>query len=324
MAKSPDTELLGLRGLFGEAKQAGDWVEARKIAERALAKNPRLPWASSATLQVQTTAKDWAAAAATIAQQAKAGLTPRDEAATKQAILLTAQALELEDKDRDRALIIAQNALAQDASLVPAALVAARCFVASGNHRKALKTLRSSWALSPHPELAEVAANAKPDDGAELRFERVRDLVGKPEDNIESAFALARAAISAKRWDVAKSALEAHVNSQPQARICGLMAQIEDAQGDVGRSREWLARALHAPRDPIWVCDGVASARWTALSPVTGEIVPCVWKPPFEQPSGVEWQLESRSEAALLDKPVAKAINTETHRAPDDPGIDEE
>jgi HemY protein len=324
MAKSPDTELLGLRGLFGEAKQSGDWVEARKIAERALAKNPRLPWASSATLQVQTTAKDWAAAAATIAQQAKAGLTPREEAATKQAILLTAHALELEDKDRERALSVAQSALAQDANLVPAALVAARSFVANGNHRKATKVLRASWALSPHPDLAEVVANAKPDDGAEPRFERVRDLVGKPENNIESAYALARAAIAAKRWDVAKAALESHIIDQPQARICGLMAQIEDAQGDVGRSREWLARALHAPRDPIWVCDGVASARWTALSPVTGEIVPCVWKPPFEQPTGLEWQVENRSETALLEKSIAKPINADTHRAPDDPGIDEE
>ena len=119
MSKSPDTELLGLRGLFAEAKQAGDWSAARKIAERALAKNARLPWASTAILQVQTAAKDWAAAASTIAQQAKAGLLPRDEAAKKQAVLLCAQALADEDKDRNRAEALAQDAISHDASLVP-------------------------------------------------------------------------------------------------------------------------------------------------------------------------------------------------------------
>jgi HemY protein len=322
MTKSPDTELLGLRGLFAEAKQAGDWSTARKIAERALAKNARLPWASTAILQVQTTAKDWAQAAATIAQQGKAGLLPREEAAKKQAILLAAQALELEEKDRDRAKTFAQDALDNDASLVPAALVAARTYLANGNSRKALKILRATWALSPHPDLAEVAANAKPNDSAEEKFERVRDLVGRPETNLESAFALARAAIAAKRWDVAKAALETYVTEQPQARICGLMAQIEDAQGDKGRSREWLARALHAPRDPIWVSDGVASPRWTPVSPVTGEIVACAWKPPFEQPAGLSWQMQNDEAVPLLETVAPKPISGETFRAPDDPGIE--
>ena len=322
MTKSPDTELLGLRGLFAEAKQAGDWSTARKIAERALAKNARLPWASTAILQVQTTAKDWAQAAATIAQQGKAGLLQREEAAKKQAILLAAQALELEEKDRDRAKTFAQDALDNDASLVPAALVAARTYVANGNSRKALKILRATWALSPHPDLAEVASNAKPNDSVEEKFERVRDLVGRPETNLESAFALARAAIAAKRWDVAKAALETYVTEQPQARICGLMAQIEDAQGDKGRSREWLARALHAPRDPIWVSDGVASPRWTPVSPVTGEIVPCSWKPPFEQPPGLGWQMHNDDAVPLLETAVPKPVSSQTFRAPDDPGIE--
>jgi HemY protein len=322
MTKSPDTELLGLRGLFAEAKQAGDWASARNIADRALAKNPRLPWASTAVLQVQTTSKDWAAAAKTIANQAKAGLLPREEAAKKQAALLTAQALTEEEGNRERALELSLEAHGHDAHLVPAALVAARCYVANNNHRKAIKILRSTWAHSRHPELAEVMANVKSGEGPEERFERVRDLVGKPDGNIEGAFAFARAAIAAKRWDVAKSALETFFEDRPQARICGLMAEIEEAQGDKGRSREWLARALHAPRDPIWVSDGVASSRWTPVSPVTGEIVPCEWKPPFEMLSGGQWQVSTSTETPLLAPKATNQKTIEPVRLPDDPGID--
>ena len=100
------------------------------------------------------------------------------------------------------------------------------------------------------------------------------------------------------------------------------MAQIEDAQSDKGRSREWLARALHAQRDPIWVADGVASPRWTPVSPVTGEIVSCQWKPPFEQPSGLDWQLDSAGETPLLEAAKTKPKTIEPSRAPDDPGVD--
>lgn len=322
MTKSPETELLGLRGLFAEAKQAGDWATARNIADRALAKNPRLPWASTAVLQVQTTAKDWAAAAATIANQAKVGLLPRDEAAKKQAALLTAQALAEEDKNRDRALALAVQAHGLDASLVPAALVAARSYLADKNQRKANKILRATWALNPHSQIAEVAANSVSTESPEERFERVRDLVGKPSDNIEAAYAFARAAINAKRFDVARSTLEPFVDEMPQARLCGLMAEIEQAADDKGRSREWLARALHAPRDPVWVSDGVASTRWTPVSPVTGEIVPCEWKPPFELHSNGQWQVPAPTESPLLPAKPAEPKIVETLRAPDDPGVD--
>ncbi|MDE2444920.1 MAG: heme biosynthesis protein HemY [Alphaproteobacteria bacterium] len=324
MAQSEETELLGLRGLFADAKQAGDWVAARNFAERALAKNPRLPWASMAILQVQTAAKDWSAAAATIAKQGKAGLIARDEAAKKQAILLTAQALAIEDKDRDRAQAFAHDALSHDANLVPAALVAARSHIAGGNVRKALKVLKTTYAASPHFELAELAGLAKTSDTPEDRFERVRDLVGPPEANTESGFALARAAIAAKRWDVARAALESFMAHQPQARMCGLMAQIEDAQGDHARSREWLAKALNAPRDPIWVADGVASALWSPVSPITGEVVACLWKPPFDQPSGTALQFDGAMTAPQIATEKPKVLTLEKLRAPDDPGIDEQ
>ena len=106
----------------------------------------------------------------------------------------------------------------------------------------------------------------------------------KPATASRAPIALARAAASAQRWDVARKALEPYLDTRPQARLCALMADIEEAQGDKGRAREWLARAVRAPRDPIWVSDGVASPRWTPVSPVSGEMVPCAWKQPFEMP----------------------------------------
>ena len=57
MTKSPDTEALGLRGLFAEARQNGDVTSAMTHAERALKLNPRLAWASSAVSAIAVAAQ---------------------------------------------------------------------------------------------------------------------------------------------------------------------------------------------------------------------------------------------------------------------------
>ena len=171
---------------------------------------------------------------------------------------------------------------------MPAALVAARVLISQASTRKASKILKETWVVSPHPDLAELQAHLIPGDGPEARYDRVRDLLKEHKGGIEGAVALARAAAKAKHWDVAREALAPWLDDRPQARICALMADIEEASGDKGRAREWLARALTAPRDPIWVSDGVASPRWTPVSPVSGDIVPCEWKAPFEMPEQLE------------------------------------
>ncbi len=331
MTKSPDTEALGLRGLFADARQSGDAALARTYAERALTLNPRLAWASTAVLQLQSAARDYPAATATLAQQVKSGLLPQADGNKKQAAMLAAQALALEDSNKPQALDLALKAHKFDPSLVPAAAVAARVLVAQASQRKAAKIIKETWALSAHPELADIQANLLPGDKPEARFERVRDLVKDHKGGIEGAVAVARAAVKAQRWDTAREALKPYADNRPQARICGLMADIEEAQGDKGRAREWLSRALNAPRDPIWVSDGVASPRWTPVSPVSGEIVPCEWKAPFEMPEQLEADtataISAPAAATVIATPV-KAIEAPKmvvpQRPPDDPGLPED
>lgn len=327
MTKTPETEVMGLRGLFAEARGSGDLVAALKHAERALSLNPRLPWASSAVLQVQTARKSWEAAALTVEQQGRTGLMDREDAKRKRAALLAAQALHMEDSNRDEALSLATQAHALDASLVPAAAVIARCHIAAGNPRKAIKALRATWEKSPHPDLADLAARSHPGEGPEARFERVRDLVGNPQSNLEAAVALARAALAAQRIDVARDALSSHIAHQPQARVCALMAKVEDAAGDKGRAREWLSRALHAPRDPMWVSDGVVNTHWVPVSPVTGEIVRCEWKAPYEvlvAPDEPALPAETEAQPALARPQTTSGDALKTDALPpppDDPGV---
>jgi HemY protein len=331
MTKSPDTEALGLRGLFSEARQSGDVASARRHAERALAANPRLAWASTAVLQLQSAAKDWNAAATTLGQQIKSGLLPVTEGNRKLAAMFAAQAMALEDVNRVQALDLALKAHKLDPALVPAALVAARVLISQASTRKASKILKETWVVSPHPDLADVQAHLIPGDGPDARYDRVRALLKEHKGGLEGAVALARAAAKAQHWDVARDALAPWRDDRPQARICALMADIEEAAGDKGRAREWLSRALNAPRDPIWVSDGVASPRWTPVSPVSGEIVPCEWKAPFEMPEQLEPdrlpELPAEAQPPPQDaapKSLEAPKMVVPQRPPDDPGLPED
>ena len=66
-------------------------------------------------------------------------------------------------------------------------------------------------------------------------------------------------------------------------RVATLMARIEGEQhADKGRVREWLARAVNAPRDPAWTADGFVADRWMPVSPVTGALDAFQWRVPVE------------------------------------------
>ena len=95
----------------------------------------------------------------------------------------------------------------------------------------------------------------------------------------EGALAVARAALDAREFATARAALEP-LAKEPTQRVAMLMAELEGLEGDEGRAREWMARALHAARDPAWTADGFVSERWLPVSPVTGRLDAFQWKVP--------------------------------------------
>jgi HemY protein len=66
MLAAPDTEQLGLRGLYLEAEREGEREAARQYAERALSLNPRLGWPIDALFDLQCRAADWQGALHTL------------------------------------------------------------------------------------------------------------------------------------------------------------------------------------------------------------------------------------------------------------------
>jgi HemY protein len=283
MLGRPETELLGVRGLFLEARRGNDDEAARALAVQAVKRDPKLGWGVNALFDMQARAGDWEGALNTLAIARKNGHVEPDVAVRRRAVLLTAEARDAEASNPDKALALASEALRLAPSLVPAAEIAGRILASRGASRQASRLVSRTWKLSPHPDLALVYAYAKPGESPRERVRRAKHLAGLAPGDIEGPIAIANAAIEAHEWQDARNALAPYLEGRPPARICTLMARIEAGElGDKGREREWLARALRAPRDRAWIADGYTSDRWLPVSPVTGAVDAFEWKAPVD------------------------------------------
>jgi HemY protein len=310
MLSSPDTEQLGLRGLYLEAARVKETEAARQFAERAVRLNPKLSWPVEALFDLQCKAGDWAAALETLATARRHGNIDKSAADRRRAVLLTAKAQALEDGEPEKALTLALEAHGLAPTLIPAAAIAGRLLASRGNTPRAAKVLQKTWAKSPHPELATAYAYARIGDSPRDRLDRVKQLTALNPHTIESPIAVATAAVEAKQFDEARRALAPLLDGRLTQRVATLMARIEgEEHGNKGKVREWLARAVNAPRDPAWTADGVVSDKWAPVSPVSGTFDAFQWRVPVDdmQPTEGE-ELTTRLESLV---PLGASLETD-------------
>jgi HemY protein len=290
MLDHPQTHALGLRGLHIEARRAGDHHAALEYARRAH-NHAALPWAAQAVLDDRAEHGDWTGALAVVESNAAAKLIDKPTTTRWRAALKTAMAEQAAERDPKSALALAQEALALAPGLVPAAALAGRLLAANGDLRRAGKVLEGAWRRVAHPDLAAAYLRLRRGDSAADRFVRAKTLARLAPDEPESRLTLGRAALEARDLAAARAAIGPLIapdaTSRPTARTCLLMADIETADGADGAAREWLARAARAPRDKVWIADGIISDRWAPASP-SGALDAFVWRAPQERLSSPE------------------------------------
>lgn len=289
MSEDPETRLLGLRGLFLEASREGQTEAAEQYASRAMTLNPDLPWPVHALFDLQCRARNWHAALETLSVARNHRHIDRKAHDRRRAVLLTAQAQDLEQSQAERAVALALEAHRLAPDFVPAAVIAGRILASQGNTPRAARVLARTWQYTPHPDLALGYAYARPGDSPRDRLARIKSLIVMTQDDPEARIALATAAVDARDWQEARDALQPLLGKNATVRVCALMARIEGGENrDAGRVREWLARAVRAPRDAVWMADGVISSDWQPISPVTGALDAFKWRTPPDQSKTAE------------------------------------
>jgi HemY protein len=284
MLSDPETRLLALRGLYLEAERLGDRQAARHYAASAAQAAPQLGWAADVSLEEKAERHEWDAALRLVEAQKSTVQIERDAASRRKAVLLTAKALDTLEADPAGAKAAALEAHRLAPTLVPAAVAAAKAAFRLGDVRKGAKVLEAAWKTGPHPEIADAYVHARPGDSTHDRLERAKKLQSLRRNHVESALVVARAALDAGEFALARSEAEAAIRLGPREGAYLLLADIEEAEtGDQGRIRQWLGKAVRAPRDPAWVADGYVADRWAAVSPVTGRLDAFEWRSPGER-----------------------------------------
>lgn len=281
MLDKPETRVLGLRGLFVEARRRGDMAAARAFADDAVRRSPSLAWANDALLDFHTAAGDWQAARTAVERRAALRLADKGEAKRQRAVLLAAEALDAKDREPEKALAAALEAVKLAPGLTPAAALAGRMLSERGDIKKAARLLEAAWKQVSHPDIANAYLDVRPGDSARDRLARAETLTKLRPADPEGVLALAGAAIHAQDFARARATLKPLLAGGASVRACLLMAELEEAEhGATGRVREWLARATRAPRDAAWVADGLVSDQWLPVSPISGRLDAFVWTVP--------------------------------------------
>jgi HemY protein len=355
MLGAPETEFLGLRGLFIQARRAGDRDGALTHARRAFQLRPQTPWAAQAVFEIEAAEEDWDAALKTLDKVVSAKLIPRDDARRRRAVLLTAQAMtaaeaahgqvgEAKQSALEKAGKLALEAASLEPHFVPTVALAAHLAAQTNHQRKGMKLVEEAWKVTPHPDLADVWLDMVDGESGYDRALRAQTLAARNPDHVESHILVARGAIGARDWAAARTALAPYAGPAatevPSQRICELMAEIEEGEfGDRGAARSWLSRALHAPEDPQWTGSGYRSHRWSPINPVTGEFDGLTWTAPVasiaqeetaaapvppSEPLIDEEVLPLTGEIAVVEDLRPGEVLAFRPPLPDDPGPDED
>ncbi len=265
------TRFVGIRGIMKQKLIDGDTNTALKLAERAFAIRPKHEETQDILLRLQSEKGDWAGARNTLGAKLKAGYLPRDVHRRRDAMLALSEAKGVFDEDAPieaREAAIEANRLSPD--LIPAAVLAARAYIADGNKKNAARVLTKAWGAQPHPDLAAAFAAIEPTEAPKARLDRFRAITKlKPEDQ-ETRMLLTELLLANEDFPEARRALGDLAETHPTTRSLSLLAAVEKGTGaEEDNVRALLAKAISAPRGPQWICDKCNNIH-TDWAPVCG------------------------------------------------------
>ncbi len=278
------TRFVGVRGLLKHKLEEGDTTTALALADKAFALKPKHDETQDILLRLQAGQEDWTGARRTLGAKLKHGNLPRDVYKRRDAVLALSEAREVFEDGRTieaRENAIEANRLSPD--LIPAAVMAARVYIANNQNRYATRVLRKAWEVQPHPDLAAAYAGIEPDESPQQRIRRFGVLTRSHQDHPETRMLMAELQIANEDFPAARRALGDLATSHPTARSVTIMAAIEKGEGaNDAVVRGWLTRALSVPRGPAWVCDNCRNIHgdWHPICRNCGAFDTLAWREP--------------------------------------------
>lgn len=318
MLEAPETEFLGLKGLYLQAMARDDHQSARDYAERAFRLRANARWAFESVVELGLERGAWGETRDVIAQGRRQHLIAADKADRATAALLAADAYAAAaGGDRAGARADAEAALKHAPGFAPAAALAARLLYEDGRKGRAAKVIEAAFAAEPHPAFVRIYDRLYTDESADKRAERLQKLAEKNPGAREARILEARAHNLLGEWATAVTRLEPLMAETPTPAEYRLMADAVTGLSGEEAGRRWLERAAAAPRDPRPGTDGEFHLTRTGWARLVREYMEHarLAPPPLEDAIGM-----SAEEIRLLTAPPAPDVEeAEKEARPEQP-----
>ncbi|MTD99860.1 heme biosynthesis protein HemY [Paracoccus sp. YIM 132242] len=278
------TRFVGIRGLMRQKMDEGDTATALLLAQKAYALKPRHREVQDTLLGLEMREGDWKGARQLLKDKRRQGDLPKDVHIRRDAVLALQEASEVLAHGNSisaREAAISANKASPD--LIPAAVLAARSYIAQKDYRNASRVLEKTWSVRPHPDVAAAYAEIVPDETPAARLARFNRLIAKSPDHEESRLLKAELLLAAEDFPGARRALGDLAEKHPTVRTLSIMAAVERGEGaDDSVVRGYLARALTASRGPQWVCDKCHNVMsdWAPVCDSCGGFDTLTWREP--------------------------------------------
>jgi HemY protein len=293
MLERPETAFLGLRGLLVQAQKADDTEAALHYARRAYELRPKTPWVLPAMFDLQVKLGNWVDALSSLDEAVRRRSVSQEDGRGRRVVVLLGCSDEAAKADDMRgAISYARKAYNQSPEFLPATIRLVGLMVEDDKLRPASRIIHNAWTREPHPELARIYGAMAPTEEAVKKVRRYERLLSFNPSHPESHIAVAEASLEAKLWGSARSHLESAAETRKTAKVCRLMADVEEAENnDSEAARRWLIDAATAEPQPAWLCAacGAAWAEWTPVCGRCGELGGQEWRIPMNaaQPTAI-------------------------------------
>jgi HemY protein len=316
-----DTRQVALSGIVSEKIKLGEFKVALELSKKNVELYPKNIGNINTLFNLQLQEKEWKGAVKTLQRKKTIEKIPRDSFLQQEAILIFEDAQEkFEAGFSQEALVGTLAAVRQHPSFV-----AALCFLTKlennlGNKRRIEKILQKAWALFPHPDIAKSYASLVEEESPEKRLKRFEPLIKINESDPQTIILKAELYLTMEDFSKAKELISALANNDPDNYILALMAAVERASGGTEKSvREWLTKAVYAPKSPTWICNECGfQSEWNSICQSCDCFDSMRWaRPPYyfnhsKQRELIPLILEpNRNEGSSVQMGIAKLDNSD-------------
>jgi|GEM_PF-1477236 len=251
MLEAPETEFLGLRGLYLKALREDDKAAAQKYAERAFKLRSNAKWAFDSVFDLGLDRGAWGETRDTLSVAIKNKIIDADQARRGEAALLTADAYAASlTGESSQALDEVEAALKIAPGFAPAATLAA------GKRQRAAKILEQAFAEEPHPALTKAHRDLFVDTEPAKRAEQLKKIADRKPTARDAKLNFARRHILLEKYEDAIAVLEPLLMEKATSREYAAMAEAVAGAHGAEAAKQWLESAATAPRDPGLGADG--------------------------------------------------------------------